>query len=66
MIHYPTKQNPQGNHYAVGISSMNNVILLQTQENGNQARIALTLEETDHLINLLSALSVKLKQEQKL
>lgn len=61
LIHHSTIHNSMGNHYAVGLSSTENVILLQVQENGNQARIALTEQETKHMIALLEKLLPKVK-----
>lgn len=63
MIHHSTTHNSLGNHYAVGLSSTENVILLQVQENGNQARVALTDVEVKHLISLLEKLLPKVNNE---
>lgn len=53
MIHNATERNPQRDHYAVNTSGMGPYILIQIQEDGNQARIALTPKEARHLASLL-------------
>jgi hypothetical protein len=53
MIHNPTETNPDKDHYAVGVSGMSPLVLVQLQELGTQARIALTPQEARHLGQLL-------------
>jgi len=55
MIHHSTKGNPNGDHYAVGSSNTPYPpgILVQLQEDGNQARTRLTIDEARHLAELL-------------
>jgi hypothetical protein len=59
VIHNSTQTNPDGDHYAVGISGMSSLVLAQLQENGNQARIALTPTEARHMAELLLAAADK-------
>lgn len=53
MIHNSIQSNPEGDHYAVGVSEINSLILVQLQEEGNQARVALTPIEARYMAQLL-------------
>lgn len=61
MIHYHIKHalENSGDHYSVGSNSKS--ILLQIQENGEQARIQLTPSEAEHIILLLKEHIEKMK-----
>lgn len=66
MIHHYC-QGDTNNHFAVGVSThpikqKDSRLILQVQENGNQARIQLTLEESQFLVKLLNENIVKLLQ----
>lgn len=52
MKHYYLSDDSSGDHYAVGHNNMKEV-LVQIQEGGSQARLAITAEQAEHLITLL-------------
>lgn len=54
MRHHSTSHNLNGDHYAVGINGgPAKLVLAQLQEEGNQSRVALTIEEARHFAQLL-------------
>ncbi len=63
MKHYYVKNDLSGDHFAVGSNTQTHQVLLQVQENGEQARIALTLEQTLFLIETLSKHAAKITPE---
>lgn len=69
MIHHATKLKPQTDHWAVswtgellpkslGKASM---VLVQLQEDGNQARVGLTPEEADAMAQQLTEFAQKVR-----
>lgn len=65
MIHHYINNDCSGEHYAVGVSSHSNKILLQVQERSEQARIAINIEQAKHLIQILNNSIIKLKKSVK-
>lgn len=53
MIHYSTERHPLEDHYAVGHSTSEFLVLIQIQQEGVQSRIPLSATEARHLANLL-------------
>lgn len=47
MIHHYLRNDTSGEHWAVGISSHHNMVLLQVQECSTQSRIQMTLEQAE-------------------
>ncbi len=63
MRQYYIKNDRSGDHFAVGSNTQTNQVLLQVQENGEQVRIPLTLEQTLFLIETLSKHAAKITPE---
>lgn len=63
MRHHYIKNDLSGDHFAVGSSIQTSQVLLQVQENGQQVRIPLTLEQTLFLIETLSKHAAKITPE---
>lgn len=63
MIHFTV--NDKSDHWAVGISSNHKDLLLQVQEEGNQARIVLPVSHAEMLILKLQNCIYKLNVGQK-
>ena len=53
MRHYYLKEDCSGDHYAVSTNAFKKEILIQLQENGTQTRISLSIEQAEHIIELL-------------
>lgn len=53
MKHYYLKEDCSGDHYAVSNNAFKKEILIQLQEKGTQARISLSIEQAEHIIELL-------------
>lgn len=66
MLHHRIESAPllSGDHYAVGTSQYNTV-LLQTQEYPRQARIQMTAEEAEHCAALLLEAAKKIRAASK-
>lgn len=52
MKHYYVNDDLKGDHYAISHNS-NKEILVQIQENGEQVRLPVSLEQAEHIITLL-------------
>lgn len=53
MIHHYTSEPPNGDHFAAAPNAERTKVLLQLQEGGEQVRLALSPEQTEHLLELI-------------
>lgn len=53
MLHHYIRNDNSGDHYAVGIDTTNQVVLIQIQDNGEQVRITLTPQQSIDLATLI-------------
>lgn len=49
MRHHYVRDDRSGDHWAVGHNSIDRIVLVQVQEDGNQARITMTAEQARHM-----------------
>lgn len=45
MLHHYLREDTSGDHWAVGRDSFHKKVIVQLQEEGNQARVAMTAEQ---------------------